>query len=423
MKQAVYWYSRREPHAARRLAGEVRADVVVVGGGMMGLTCAQRLHAAGLSVALVERDSCGAGASGKSSGFITPASEIELGSLLAHHGPQEARKLWEFVSSGVELIRANFRDHAFACDFQVQDSLYVANKGRRAKHVREEHEARVELGYPSRFYEGADVLQVLGTSRYAAGVRHGGTFSIDPFAYCQALRDLLEARGVAIFEGSAVTRLRADGVDTAHGSVRARHVVVCTDRFLPELGALEDEIYHVQTFLGMSSPLPQEQILGMFPDGLAMTWDSDLVYNYFRVAGPDRLLLGGGDLLHTYAHSPASSLAGFARGSRAYFEHKFPGVVVDLEFVWSGMLGVSKDLLPVMGADRVHDSIWYAGAATGLPWAAALGVYAAERIIDARRDFDELFSPDRKFVIGRRMQAWLSTPLTFAISNGIAKRL
>jgi glycine/D-amino acid oxidase-like deaminating enzyme len=146
-----------------------------------------------------------------------------------------------------------------------------------------------------------------------------------------------------------------------------------------------------------------------------------LIYSYFRVADRNRLQLGGGDLLHTYASVPPRNLIRAVRRACAYFRARFPYVDLKIECAWSGMLGVSKDLLPIMGPDPVHDTIWYAGAATGLPWAAALGAYAAERITDARSDFDALFSPAREFVIGPRMQAWLSTPLTYAVCNGIAK--
>jgi hypothetical protein len=61
------------------------------------------------------------------------------------------------------------------------------------------------------------------------------------------------------------------------------------------------------------------------------------------------------------------------------------------------------------------------GAATGLPWASALGYYAAEKLLFGRNEFDNKFSWKRKFIIGRRMQALLTTPPTYAISHGIAK--
>lgn len=152
-----------------------------------------------------------------------------------------------------------------------------------------------------------------------------------------------------------------------------------------------------------------------------MVWDTDLVYNYFRVTGQNRLLIGGGDLFYTYAHQLAQNTERFKYRLTQYIQDKFPFLNVELEYVWPGMLGVSKDLLPIMGFDSNSNKIWFAGAATGLPWAAALGYYAAEKFLFGRSEFDERFSPKRKFIIGRRLQAFLTTPPAYAISHGISK--
>jgi len=69
---SVYWHSLQDPGPPRVLSDEIKTSVAIVGGGMAGLSCAQKLHEAGCPVVLIERDFCGAGASGKTSGFITP---------------------------------------------------------------------------------------------------------------------------------------------------------------------------------------------------------------------------------------------------------------------------------------------------------------------------------------------------------------
>jgi gamma-glutamylputrescine oxidase len=417
----VFWYDQQKPSEATPLRSEIQVEVVIVGGGMAGLSCAQRLSGAGISVAVVEKEFCGSGASGKSSGFLTPASEIELRSLISSHGKREARRIWDFVVSGVEVIRQTILEHGFACDYQVQDSLYVGNDASGWRSAQAEHRARLQLGFESQLYHSNEISNALGTSGYSGAVRYGGTFAINSYAYCQALSSFLKSRDVKIFESSPVIRLRENGVDTAQGAVRARQVVVCADRFIPELGALRKVIYHVQTFLGISKTLSDEQLAKVFPYSPVMTWDSDLVYNYFRATGENRLLVGGSDLLYTYARSPEENMKRRASRMTSYFRRKFPGVPLKLEYVWPGMLGVSKDLLPVMGSDSIRSTIWYAGAAAGLPWAAALGRYAADRILSGRNEFDDVFSYQRKFVIGPRLQALLSTPLTYGISHGIEK--
>jgi gamma-glutamylputrescine oxidase len=94
----VYWYDQRPREAppVTPLAKDLRTEVVVVGGGVAGLSCAQALREQGRRVVLLEASTCGGGASGRSSGFITPDSELELSDLVRNRGPEDAQRLWEF---------------------------------------------------------------------------------------------------------------------------------------------------------------------------------------------------------------------------------------------------------------------------------------------------------------------------------------
>ena len=235
------------------------------------------------------------------------------------------------------------------------------------------------------------------------------------------MKDILRASGVTIYEQTLVERISGHEVFTKGGRITADHIIVCTDRFIPDLGSLKKEIYHVQTFLGITKPLSPDQVQKIFPNDPMMVWDTDLVYNYFRLTGDNRLLIGGGDLLYTYAHNTTKNTARFGRRLKKYMERKFPNIDIEMEFLWPGMLGVSKDLLPIMGPDKNNDHVFYVGAATGLPWAASLGSYAAERLLNGCNEFDEDFSPLRHFVISPRMQSLLTTPITYALSHGVAK--
>lgn len=417
----VYWYNDRPSPLSRPMVGDLKTSVVVVGGGVTGLSCAQTFNAAGVPVVLLERDFCGAGASGKTSGFVTPDSEIELSSLLSHVGPKKAKKLWEFALSGVEQLRRDIETHKLSCDYQTQDSLFVANSSKGFQNVQKEHQARAQLGYPSRLFDADAVRELLGTTQFAGAVQYPQTFGMNSYLYCQGMKKVLKKAGVQIFENSGVKKIEGQKVITQNGTVTARHIFVCTDRFIPEFDVLKKEIYHVQTFLGVTKPLKLTQVKTLFPQSPLMVWDTDLVYNYFRLTGDHRLLIGGGDLFYTYAHELSTETQRFAQRLEAYIHYKFPGLDFELESVWPGMLGVSKDLLPVVQPDKNNKSICYIGAATGLPWASALGRYAADRVLKNRHDFDRLFSSDRPFALGSRVQTLLGTPITYALSHGIAK--
>ncbi|KKW47587.1 MAG: FAD dependent oxidoreductase [Parcubacteria group bacterium GW2011_GWA1_59_11] len=415
----TYWYTRKKPEV-RPLVSDLDAEVLVIGGGMAGLSCAQALREAGREVVVLEREFCGAGASGKSSGFITPDSELDLSALVRKFGPERAKELREFVSGGVELIRENIRRFKLDCDYREQDSLYVANRPGGVRKIEAEHRARLRLGYPSRMYSRRELPGILGSSGYFAGVRYPGTFGMNSYLYCQGMKDILRRKGVPVYEKTAAVWMSKGSVYAGRNIVRAKQIVLCLDRFLPALGKLDRRIYHLQTFLALTEKLAPEALGKIFPDGHLMVWDTDLIYQYFRVAEGGRLLVGGGDLFQTYAKT-TKDLQGPFRKLYRYLSEKFPGHRLAFEYLWPGFLGASPDLLPIAEEDPRAAGTYYVAGATGLPWAAALGRYLAEKAVSSRSDLDPYFTSGREFPWPAGLRRILGTRLSFALSHGRAK--
>ncbi len=422
VKDQVYWYSQREPRP-RSLDRDLKVDAVVVGGGMGGLTAAQALRERGIRVVVVEQTFCGGGASGKTSGFITPDSELELSSLLDDYGPVEAKKIWRFVEGGVAQIKKNIEQYGIDCDYQVQDSLYIANSRSKISEIEAEYQARQTLDYTSMLYTKERLPSIIGTNAYHGAVRYPDTFGINSYLYCQAFKDVLESQDIEIYENTSVDRIEENAVRTGAHKITADYIILAADRFLPALNKVRQDVYHVQTFLAISKPLSDKEVRAIFPSGdKMMVWDTDLVYQYFRVTGGNRLLIGGSNVFYTYLPNEWHNPPGIAKKLYHYVKTRFPSINLELEYLWPGMLGVSKDLLPIAEQDETAKSVYYFGAAAGLPWAAALGRYIVDKIFDGRNDLDPYFSSKRKFVIPRPIQRAISTPVTFALSHG-AKEL
>lgn len=420
MKQSVYWYTLQES-TTESLQKNQSCDVAVIGGGMAGLMCAHELVKAGKSVILLECDFVGGGASGKSSGFITPDSELELSDVYDTYGEADAKRMWDFVTSGVEDIRRNILDFKLECDYQKQDSLFIGNGKKGYDTVAYEHEVRLKLGYDSALYNLQELPKVIGSVKYSGGVSYSGTFGMNSFAYCQSMKKVLLEAGVQIFEHSPVTEIKSGKVLANGFEITAKHIVVCADYWLSELGVNVPEIYHAQTFLGITKPLPEETVKQLFPKDTYMVWDTDLIYQYYRMTGDNRLLIGGSSLLYTYQQHAAEGVAAMEQKLLQYLKHKFPKLAVEFEYLWPGLIGVSKDFLPIAGIAPTMDNVYYVGAAAGLPWAAALGKYIAQKIISNKSDMDSLFSAERKFIPGKKVQAILGQPITFALAHSYDK--
>lgn len=180
------------------------------------------------------------------------------------------------------------------CDYLVQDTLVVATSKKAYKQdIEHEHEARLKLGYSSDLFDKTTLAGIIGSRSYYGGVAYPGSFGINSYLYCQGMMRVLADSGVKIFEESPVLSIDGHRVITPYGEVEAGHIVLCTDRFTPDLGVLSYEIYHAQTFLMMSAPLTDDDISRIFPQRSFMVWDTDLIYNYFRLGKQNRLLLGG----------------------------------------------------------------------------------------------------------------------------------
>lgn len=416
-QEIIYWYFQDNVNYERLIKDEI-ADVVVVGGGMAGLSAAQSFRSRGLSVVLVEKNFCGSGATGKSSGFITQNAEYSLSDFASKFNKDSARTLWEFVSTGVDLIENNIKNFSLNCDYGVQDTLMVANSESKFKsQLLEEYNIRKELGYITQVYDQNKLSNILGSDNYYGAISHGGTFGINGYKYCQNMKSILKSLGVKIFENTPVIKIDSSGVETPYGKIKAKYIIVCVDRFLPDLDKFAQDIYTVQTFLMISQVLSQNQVKEIFKENKYMVWDTDMVYQYWRLTGDNRLLLGGSSVFSTYVAHEKHDNRCMHKKLTKYFKNKFPKLDINFEYMWPGLIGVTKDVIPMAGSDKNHENIYYISGATGLPWAAALGQYSAERLIDNKRYFDNYFSPYRQFPVNHTIQKFIGKKLTFAISN------
>ena len=101
----------------------------------------------------------------------------------------------------------------------------------------------------------------------------------------------------------------------------------------------------------------------------------------------------------------------------------FPSLTVEIEHLWSGLIGVSQDFAPVAGRHDAFPAVYFAGAGAGLPWAAAIGEYLAQKITEGRAELDVMLSPGRSFPVGRPLQRLLGKPAAFVLSHAAAKYL
>jgi gamma-glutamylputrescine oxidase len=389
------------------LQGEIDSDLVVVGGGLTGLSAALHAAEAGFSVVLLEGERIGWAASGRNGGQMIPGLRWDAPTLVEHFGEDHARRLVEMGYGAARLVRERIARHAIACDLR-RGHFHAAAKPAHLDAMKRERDCLARLiGYEAiRIAEADEVGAYVASPLY-----HGGSFDaegghIHPLNYALGLARAAQAAGVGIFEGSRVIAIDHSGpvvARTAAGVVKASHGVLACDTFI---GALDRKLgrmtmgianYNVATV-----PLAPEAAKALIPSGAAVA-DSKFVLNYYRLSADNRLIFGGGE---KYTPRPPADIAGFVR---PYLEQVFPqlkGVAID--HAWGGMVGVTLNRLPHVG--RIGQSFYAHGwSGHGVLVTTLAGQLIAEAMQGSAERFD-LFAtlPSRPFPGGALLRHPLS---------------
>lgn len=373
------WYAATcEPPAVRSAAaGQVRADVCVVGAGFTGLSAALHLAQAGLRVVVLEASRAGFGASGRNGGQVGTGQRLDQLELEARVGHTRARALWDMGLEAVALVRALIEAHGI--DAQWGDG--IADVAHRRRHVPEfaryaEHMERV-YGY-DRFdiLDAAGAEALTGSPSFFGGVLDRGGGHIHPLRFALGLARAAEAAGAVICEGSRVTRIDPGtpaAVRTDQAEVIADHVVVAANGYhgglLPGLDA---RVMPINNFIVATPPLTPEQNAEVLPGNHA-AHDTRFVVNYWRKSPDGRLIFGGGE---SYGYRFPRDIAGLVRPK---LEQVYPALRgIPIEFAWGGTLGITVSRLPYF---RNAGNIFTAGGYSG--HGVALATLGGKLIADA----------------------------------------
>lgn len=404
-----------------------KCDVLIIGGGMSGVSAAAAFMNKGLSVVLLEKNILGGSSSGRSAGFLTPDSELELSQLVRRYGLKGANEIWEVPVKGISLIKDYVTKYHIHCDFRVQDSLFMGIGESGWQDVQDEMKCRKHVGFTNQnLYNKQELDNLVGSTGFTGAVRYTDTYGINPLQYLQGMKQHLQEAGIDIYESTEVLRIEGNTAYTHAGSVAADQIIVAIDKMERPFNKVADEVFHAQTFLSISEPLNDQELYQLYPagDDLQM-WDSTLVYSYWRLVEGNRVLLGGGNAITTFLPK-AWNHEDVIAGVHKRFKSHFP-FLRDLHFIqyWPGLIDTTRDLLPTIVRDASNQRIHFILGVVGLPWASFCGDFVARNILgEADEDchkYYEYFTDRRYFAFPVWLEQLLGKPMVFALSNGWAK--
>ncbi len=352
----------REPAAA--LAGDVSADVCVIGGGFTGLSAALRLAEHGARVVLLEAKTIGAGASGVNGGQMIPGFRHGAVDLVRRFGSGTARALIDLTVAARDRMAARVARDGIACDLRLTGHLSAASFPSDIADFAAEAAALDALGIG-----GVTVLDARGVGAHVASDAYFGGLHdtsgghVHPLNYAIGLASAAQAAGVTIYEASAATGIAAGAapiVTTAAGRVRAGQVVVACDALIDGLAfgtrRLSKRLMPVWSYTIATAPLGEARAAALLPTNAAVS-DSKFALDYYRRSADHRLLFSGGE---RYTLAPLEDIAGFVR---PHLARAFPALAtVTIDHAWAGIVAVTTSRFPHVGRDG---AVWWAHGYSG----------------------------------------------------------
>jgi gamma-glutamylputrescine oxidase len=360
---ASYYASSANPAPDRpRLEERLTVDVCVIGGGIAGCSTALELAERGYSVALLEAERIGWGASGRSGGQAIFGFGTSMDTLVKQVGAEDARKMWDVSIEALDLVRMRVERHSIDCDLHWGQMHVGVRPRHRGELLAWRDEMEQQYGYTGlEFLEKPEVEALVATHRYNSGLYDPRSGHLHPLNYTLGLAAAAEAAGVRIFEHSRVVSIDPGdtvNVRTSAGEVSARHVAVCCNAYIEELiPKVRARIMPVGTYIVATEPLGEQRITDLVRRNIAVS-DICWVLDYFRRSADHRLLFGG---RVSYSGLDPINTKG---ATRARMVKVFPQLAdVRIEYAWGGWLDVSMNRAPDF--NRVAENVYYVQGFSG----------------------------------------------------------
>lgn len=415
-----FWFdSLGAPEVARPPAPDrLEVDVAIVGGGYTGLWTAYYLRevAPELSVAVLEREIAGFGASGRNGGWCSGLFAASLSQLERAGGADGAASMLRAVRESVDEVGRIAAEEEIECGFKKGGTLVLARTAAQLARLRREV-AHTDEDPDRHLLSAAEVTECIGASNVLGATYTPHCAAIQPAALVRGLADAVERRGAMLFEATPVTDIAPGRCLTTRGVIKAGVIVRATEGYSASIPGYERDLATVYSLMIATEPLSGAVLDSV---GLARREtfaDARHLIIYGQRTADDRIAFGGRGARYHLGSKVAPEydrVPAVHRALHTALLDLFPQLKdVAITHSWGGPLGVPRDFFPSVRFDP----------GTGL---GSAGGYIGDGVATsnlAGRTLADLIAGRKSTLtslpwVGRRLRRWEGEPLRFAGVNG-----
>ncbi len=392
-----YWIDSVKPPEFSPLDKDSAADVLVVGGGLAGLTTAYCLLKAGKKVILVEDGLLGSGESGRTTAHITAALDDGYDEIANVFGEDGSKVAAESHTAAINFVETVVNNESINCDFKRVDGFLFLHPSDKRDSLEKEFDATRRAGLSTEWIES--VQWVAATNSPAIRFPQQAQFHI--IKYLTGLATAIINMGGAIYTNTRAEKISIKGSTCNGHNVVAKSIVVATNTPVNDMVTMHTKQMPFRSYV-IGAKVPK----GKLP--YSLWWDTGDVnskwfnapYHYVRLQELDNqndLLIAGGEDHKTGQADDEGILEEDRYDALIEWTRKHFPAITDIVYKWSGQVMEPLDYMAFIGRNPGDDNIYIAtgDSGNGMTHATIAGILITDLILGKENKWEKLYSPKR----------------------------
>lgn len=361
-------------------------NVLIVGGGVTGITTALLLQKAGKRCMVAEAHNLCFGTTGGTTAHLNTFLDTSYDQIRSRFGEEDAQVIARATASALDLYRSHIEEYKIDCGYAQKDGYLFAQDEKQAEELEKIYEASRQAGVDVAYTDRIPVPM-----EFTKAIVYHEQAQIHPVRYVHALAKAFEAAGGVIVQDCRVLDVKETDktleVETSQGQVTTGSLIWAT-HIPPGINLLHFRCAPYRSY-AMAVTLKNNA----YPDDLS--YDMYDPYHYYRtqeVDGKKYLIAGGEDHKTGHEENTEACFAKLEAHLRTHFE------VDEIVHKWSSQYFEPADGLAYIGhlpgnPEQVLVATGFGG--NGMTYSHVAAITLTQMIISGRSDYEKLFSPDR----------------------------
>ncbi len=355
-----YWLIKNGlPYNYPKLTQHLKADIVVIGGGISGALCAYELTKTGIDCVVVDARTIGLGSTCASTSLLQYELDKPLCELSKLIGKQKAERAYILCGDSIDKL-SEISKQVGDCEFEMKKSLFFAAYKKHTILLQNEFKARKSAGFKLDILGEEDIRKQYGFKAPAALLSHKGA-CVNAYSLTHKIHQHNIEKGCLVYDRTSVSNIdyQAHGIKltTANGfSIHTKKLVNATGYEIEQF--IQKKIVTLHATYAIASE--QFTDTEAFWKGNAMIWNTADPYLYMRATTDHRIIIGGRDEDFYKPVMRDKLLKQKTKQLTGDFQKLFPHLQMIPEFSWTGTFGVTKDALPFIGSYSKYPHTFFA---------------------------------------------------------------